>query len=86
MIGAVAGQALEAAISVDLQHPAEAGEVFGRPGVLAVLGIDIGHGRVGRTAPRPVVNRVTPKIAGLGPAAAGIEHRQTRVIGEDLGR
>ena len=86
LIGAIAGQALEAVIAVHLQHAVEAGEVLGRPRVLAVLGIDIGHGRVGRTAPWPVIDRIAPEKPRLGPPAAGIEHRQAGVVGKDLRR
>ena len=41
---------------------------------------------MGRTAPRPVIDRIAPEAAGLGPAAAGVEHRQRGVVGKHLGR
>ena len=38
------------------------------------------------TAPGPVIDRVAPQPPRLGPSAAGIEHRQRRVVGEHLRR
>ena len=37
-------------------------------------------------APGPIVDRITPQPPLLGPATTGIEHRQRRIIGEQLGR
>ena len=79
------GQPLEPVIAVDLQHAAEFGQMPGRAYVLAVFGVDIGGRRMSRATPRPVIDRVAPQAPYLGPAAAGIEHRQRRVIGKDLG-
>jgi hypothetical protein len=41
---------------------------------------------VGRTTPRPVIDRVAPEAAGLGLAPARVQHRQRGVVGEDLAR
>ena len=60
--------------------------MLGRAHDLVILGIHIGRGRMGRAAPRPVVDRVAPQPPRLGSAAAGVEHRQRRVVGEQLAR
>jgi hypothetical protein len=52
----------------------------------AILGIDVGHGRRARPAPGAIIDGVGPQASGLGPAAARVEHRQRRVVGEELGR
>ena len=79
-------QALEPAVAVDLQDAPELGQVGGRVLALAVLGVEVDHRRRGAAAPGPVVDRVAPQPAGLGPAPAGVEHRQRGVVGEDPGR
>ena len=79
-------QALEAAIAVHLQHALELGQVGGRVLALAVLGVEVDHRRRGAAVPGPVVDRIAPQAPGLGPAPAGVEHRQRRVVGEDPGR
>ena len=57
-----------------------------RPLGLAIGRIDIGDaGRVG-AAPRAIIARVGPELAGLGASAAGIEHRRRGLVGEQLGR
>ena len=85
-IGAIPSQPLEPVIAVHLEHAAEAGQVFGRSRVLAVLGIHISCRWGRRAAPGSLVDRVAPKVAGLRPAATGIEHRQRRVIGKQFAR
>ena len=82
---AISGQPLEPGISVDLENAVEPGQVSGGTGALAVLGIHVGCRGVRRAAPGPVIDRVAPKASCLGPAATGIEHRQRRVVGEQLG-
>src|SRR3954464_10100523 len=79
-------QALEPAVAVHLQDAPEPGQVGRRVLALAVLGVEVDHRRRGAPAPGPVVDRVAPQPPGLGPAPAGFEHRQARVIGEDPGR
>ena len=80
------GQPFEAGIAVDLQDAAESFEVSGRTLGLAIGAVEVdGRRRIG-PAPGPVVARVDPQPAGLGAAAAGIEHRDRRVVGEDLAR
>ncbi len=75
---------LEPVIAVDLEHAPESGQMSGRTRALAVLGIHVGGGRVRRAAPGPVIDRVAPQPSRLGPAAPRIEHRQGRVVGEQL--
>lgn len=60
MIGTISGQPFEAAIAVNLQHAIKVGQMFGGTRALAVLGVDVGCGRMGRTAPGPVIDRVAP--------------------------
>jgi len=84
-IGAIAGQPLEPGIAVNLQHAAEPGQVASRSGALAVLRIVIRHHRMPRPVPRTVIDGVAPQASGLGAPAAGIEHRQGGVVGEQLG-
>src|SRR3954467_13660069 len=71
-------QALEASITVHLQHAREPGQVGGRMLAFAVLGIEVDHRRRGAALPGSVIDRVAPQAAGLGPAPAGVEHRQAR--------
>src|SRR5690606_32260356 len=68
---ALVGQHAIAAITVDLQDTAEAGEMGDRPFGLAIRRIDISHTRRIAALPWPVVTRVGPELAGLGSAAAG---------------
>ena len=37
------------------------------------------------TGPRPIVARIHPQPACLGPTTAGVEHRDRRIVGEELG-
>jgi hypothetical protein len=79
-------QALEPAVTIDLQHALEPSQVRGRPLALAVLGIEVDRRWRGLAAPGPVVDRIAPQPPGLGPPSARVEHRQGRVVGEDPGR
>jgi hypothetical protein len=80
------GERAIAGIAIDLQHASEALEMGCRTLGLAVRRVDIGDRRRRRSAPRSVVTRVGPELAGLGPPSAGIEHRGRRLVGEQLGR
>src|SRR6266446_5334806 len=77
---------VEPRIAVDLQYPGELGEVALRVHALTVLAIDIGDRRRQWPLPRSVIAGIRPQPPGLGAAAPGIEHRNRRVVGEDLGR
>ena len=80
----LACQALEARIAVHLQHAVELGQMPCWVSALAVLRVDIGGDRVGRPAPGPVIHGIAPPPPCLGAAAAGVEHRQRNVVGEQL--
>jgi len=82
---ATLGELGVAGIAIDLQDPLEAVEMGDRPLGLAVGCIDIGYSRGIGAAPWPVVRGIGPELPGLGTAAAGIEHRHRRLIGEQLG-
>src|SRR5690606_32589262 len=83
---ALLGEHTIAAIAIDLQDTAEAVEVGDRTLGLAIGRIDIGDTRRVASLPWPIITGVSPELAGLGPAAAGIEHRRGRFIGEELRR
>ena len=51
---------------------------------LAILGVDVGRGLMCGSAPGPIVDGIAPEPSSFGPAAAGIQHRQRRLIGENL--
>lgn len=77
-------QPLEARITVDLNDALEPRQM--RSGTLspAIRTIKINGRRGIRTAPGAVIAGVDPEPAGLGTATAGIEHRDRRVVGEQL--
>src|SRR5205814_5969201 len=83
---ATRGQLLEPGIAVDLQNAAESFEVRGWTLRLAIGTVEVdGRRRIG-PGPGPIVARIDPQSASLGAAAAGIEHRDRRVVGKDLAR
>jgi hypothetical protein len=84
-VGAIPGQPLEPGIAIDLEHAAEVGQVSGGTRTLAVLGIHVGCRRARWSTPRTIIDGVAPQPSCLGPTAAGIEHRQRGVVGEQLG-
>src|SRR5271154_4118418 len=51
-----------------------------------IFGNDISRGGMAVAAPATVIDRVVPQPSGFGPPAAGVEHRQRGVVGEQLGR
>ena len=79
-------QHLVAAISVDLQHPAEAGKMGDRSLGLAVWRIEIDHAGWIAAAPWPIVPRISEELPGLGSPAPGIKHGRGRFVGKELGR
>ena len=81
-----AGQPLEAAPAVDLQHAGVVGQHLAGAVPDPVLGVDVGHRRRQVALPGAVVPGEAPEIAGPGPALAGRQHRQARVVAEQLGR
>jgi hypothetical protein len=73
-------------IAIDLQDALECRQMRDRVFTMATIAVDIGHGRMRGSGPRPVVHRVAPELPGLGFSPAGIEHRQCRLVGEYLVR
>src|SRR3954451_55743 len=70
-----AGQALEAAPAVDLEHAGVVGQHLAGAVPDPVLGVDVGHRRRQVALPGAVVPGDTPEITGPGPALAGCQHR-----------
>src|ERR1700721_2418107 len=60
LVDTLASQAFEAVIAVPLQHAGELGEMRGGAHVLAILGVDVGHGWMGRSTPGTIVDRIRP--------------------------
>jgi hypothetical protein len=86
--GILAGldQTAEPGIAVDLQDASECRQVRGRVLAPTILGIDIGRRRMRRSGPGPIIDGVAAEPPGLGPATAGLEHRQGRLVGKHLVR
>lgn len=84
--GIAVGQDLAACVAIDLQRAHEALKMPDRLLGLAIRRIKIGQpGRV-RSVPGTVVASVGEELAGLGSAAARVEHRRRGLICEELGR
>src|SRR5207253_10288603 len=83
---ATRGQLLKSSITVNLQNTLEFFEVRGGSLRLAIGTVEVDGCRWIGPAPWPIVARIDPQSAGLGAAAAGIQHRNWRVIGEDFVR
>ena len=75
---------LEAGIAVDLHDTFEPGQMGGRPLGFAIGTVEIDRSRRIGSIPGPIVAGIDPEPAGLGAAAAGIEHRDRSVVGEQL--
>src|SRR5215467_5371760 len=82
---AARGQPLEPGIAIDLQDARKAAEVRGRSLSLAIRAVEVDSRRRLWAGPRPIVSRIDPQPACLGPTTAGVEHRDRRIIGEELG-
>jgi hypothetical protein len=83
---AARGEPLEARIAVDLEDPAESFEVRGWMLRFAIWTVEVNRRRWIRTDPRSIISRIDPESACLGATATRIEHRDRRVVGEDLVR
>jgi hypothetical protein len=83
---ALFGERAVAGVAVDLEDAGEAGKMRDRLRRLSIGRIDIGDRRRVGSAPRPVVPRIGPELAGLGAASAWVEHRGRRLVGEQLRR
>ena len=81
---AAGAKPLEPGVTVDLNHTSELRQM--RSGALGptigTVEID-GRRRIG-SVPGPVIAGVDPEPAGLGAAPAGIEHRDRRIVSEQL--
>jgi hypothetical protein len=78
----VGGQPFEPGITTDLTDPFESCEMRLRPLSPAVRAIEIDCRRRVRAIPRSIVSHVNPQPSGLGSAAARLEDRDLRVVGE----
>src|SRR5262245_30882808 len=81
---ATLAQPIEPGITVGLHDALEPGQVGCGTLGLAIGTVEIDRGRWIGAVPGPVVASVDPEPAGLGAAAAGIEHRNRGVVGEQL--
>jgi hypothetical protein len=82
--GVAFGERSIAGVAVDLQRAHEAGEVAADRLALAVRRVKIDDsGRI-TAAPSTVIAGVGEELAGLGAAAARVEHRCRRLIGKEF--
>ena len=79
---AAVGEFAVTGIAIDLQNSLEAFKMGDGPFGFAIGCVDIGNPRWIGSSPWPIIGGVGPELAGLGAAAAGIEHRRRRFIGE----
>ena len=79
-------QTAEPGIAIDLEQATEPLQMHRRMIRLAVLAVDVSRGGVPRSLPRPIVDGIAPQPSGLGAPAAGVEHRQSGIIGKHFGR
>jgi hypothetical protein len=80
----VRGERLEPGIPVDLEDAAESVQMSRRPLRLAVRAVEVDGRRRVRSGPGAIVARIDPQPARPRLAAAGIEHRDRRIVGEQL--
>lgn len=80
----IGGELLEARICVDMQYTFEVGKMSCRTLSFAVRRKQIDRRRRLRPAPRPLFTCIDPKTRGLRPSSTGIEHRNGRVVGEQM--
>src|SRR5215831_9204236 len=76
----------KALIAIDLNDPRKTLQMARRMHTLAILAVDIGNSWMPWTSPRPIINSITPQPSGLGATTAWVQHRQSGVVGEHLGR
>src|SRR3954465_13419496 len=81
-----AGQPLEAAPAVDLEHAGVVGQHLSGPVPDPALGVAVGPGRRQAAPPGAVVAGKAPEITGARFALAGRQYRQACVLAEPLGR
>jgi len=83
---AACGEPFESGIAVDLEYATESFEMRGWALCLAIRAVEVDRRRRIRAHPWAIIARIDPQSTCLGAAAAGIEHRNRRVVGEDLAR
>jgi hypothetical protein len=83
-LDAVGAQSFEAGITVDLNHAFEPRQVNSRTLGPTIGAVEVNNRRRIRSTPGSVIAGVDPKPTSLGAAAAGIEHRDRRIVGEQL--
>jgi hypothetical protein len=79
------GQLLIDRVAVALDDAGIACKQSNRVLTAATGRVGIGHARRIGPAPRSIIARDRPEVAGLGPATAGIEHRRPGLVDRDLG-
>ena len=79
-------QAAKPGVTIDLKQPTEAFQMGCRVLAFTVLTIGISGGRMTGSRPGTVVDSIAPQPSGLGAAAAWIQHRQGRVVGNHFRR
>src|SRR6266540_4458110 len=77
-------QPLEAGVAIDVENPGEVFQMRRRPLALAVRREHEDRCRRRWSAPRPLVARIHPKPSRLGATAAGIKHRDRRIVGKQV--
>jgi site-specific DNA recombinase len=82
VIGRRPHQTAEARVAINLKQAAKVLQVRGRMRGPAVLAVDVSRRRMTGSLPRPVIHGIAPQPPGLGPPAAGIEHRQGGIVGK----
>jgi hypothetical protein len=78
------GQPFKAGVTVHLQNAMESFQMSGRPLALAVGTVEVDGGRRIGPVPASLLARIDPEAARLGPPSTGIEHRNRRIVREDL--
>jgi hypothetical protein len=84
--GFASDESAKALVAIDLEGAAKILQMARMVHTLAILAVEAGDCRMSRTFPRPIINRITPKPSGLGATTAGVQHRQSGIGGEHLGR
>jgi hypothetical protein len=70
------------AMTVHLQNAGEAGQLPSDLIDAAAIGEHIGNRRRRRAAPRAIIDRMRPELAGPGAMSPGVEHRHRRLVAE----
>ena len=84
LAGGSGDQAIEPGIAVDLHQAAVTFQMFRRVNAFAVVAVNIDGGRMAGPTPGAVVDGVAPQSSGLRLSPAGVQHRQSGVVGTVL--